>query len=101
MIYEELLTVTLISLNDGVLESLQLGNEYYSGFFEKLSTSRESIHFHFIGDAVWTIKVADSPRLRLPFFSVPCGIKRASGLKNLHDNHGRPDSNPLQIVVTL
>lgn len=81
VIYEEFLTVTLISLNDGVLESLQLGNEYSSGVFEKLSTSRESVHFQFIGDAVWSIKVADSPRLRLPFFLEPRGVKRASGLK--------------------
>ena len=81
VIYEEFLTVTLISINDGVLESLQLGNEYSSSFFEKLSTSHESVHFHCIGDAVWTIKVADLPRLRLPFFSDPLGVKRISGLQ--------------------
>ena len=79
VIYEEFLTVTLISLTDGALESLQLGNQYSCGFFEKLSTSRESVHF--IDDAVWTIKVSGSPRLRLPFFSDPRGVKRTSGLK--------------------
>ncbi|MBT0728180.1 hypothetical protein HGT73_12505 [Rosenbergiella australiborealis] len=88
VIYEEFLTVTLISVNDGILESLQLGNEYSSGFFEKLSTSRGS--FHFIGDAVWTIKVADSPRLRLPFFSDPREVKRASGLKTYMTIMTRP-----------
>lgn len=92
VIYEEFLTVTLISLNDGVLESLQLGNEYSSGFFEKLSTSRESVHFHFIDDAVWTIKVADSARLRLPFFSDPRGVKRTSGLKTYMTIMAEPSS---------
>lgn len=92
VIYEEFLMVTLISLNDGVLESLQLGNEYSSGFFEKLSTSRESVHFHFIDDAVWTIKVSDSPRLRLPFFSDPRGVKRTSGLKTYITIMAEPSS---------
>ncbi len=81
VIYEEYLTVTLIDLHDGVLESLQLGNQYSSGFFEKLSTNHKSVQFHFTGDAVWTIEVFESPRLRLPFLSDPRKVKRSSGLK--------------------
>ncbi|MCM7644927.1 hypothetical protein M8S54_00005, partial [Enterobacter asburiae] len=39
------------------------------------------VDFRFIGDYIWTLKVSDSPRLRLPFVSDPKGVKRESGLK--------------------
>lgn len=81
VIFEESLTVTLISLSQGKLESLQIGNKYSSGSFEQLSVHDEYIRFNFIGHSAWVIKVNDSPKLRLPFVSDPHGVKRASGLK--------------------
>lgn len=81
VIFEESLTVTLISLSQGKIESLQIGNEYSSGSFEQLSVHDEYIRFNFIGHSAWVIKVNDSPNLRLPFVSDPHGVKRASGLK--------------------
>ncbi|MEH0888134.1 hypothetical protein [Enterobacter sp. UNJFSC 003] len=81
VIFEESLTIVLIDLQDGVKEVIRLGNEYSTGSFENLSVTADSIHFRFIGDSLWTIKTADSPRLRLPFGSDPKGVKREAGLK--------------------
>ncbi|MBO0640019.1 hypothetical protein [Pantoea agglomerans] len=81
VILEESLTVTLISLSQGKLESLQIGNEYSSGSFEQLSVHDEYIRFNFIGHSAWVIKVNGSPKLRLPFVSDTHGVKRSSGLK--------------------
>ena len=81
VIFDESLTVTLISLSKGKLESLQIGNEYSSGSFEQLSVHDEYICFNFIGHSVWVIKVNGSPKLRFPFVSDTHGVKRSSGLK--------------------
>lgn len=70
VIFEEFLTVTLISLSHGIVESLQVGNKYSSGSFEALSVNHETIEFNFIGGLVWTIKVNGSPKLRVPFFPI-------------------------------
>ncbi|MCW1834495.1 hypothetical protein OLZ33_21220, partial [Pantoea ananatis] len=42
VIFEEFLTVTLISLSQGIVESLQVGNEYSSGSFEALSVNHKT-----------------------------------------------------------
>jgi len=66
VIFEEFLTVTLISLSQGIVESLQVGNAYSSGSFEALSVNHKTIEFNFIGGSVWTIKV-NAPQ-------APCSI---------------------------
>jgi len=90
VIFEESLTVTLISLSQGKLESLQIGNEYSSGSFEQLSVHDEYIRFNFIGHSAWVIKVNGSPKLRLPFVSDTRGVKRASGLKTYLSIDAKP-----------
>ncbi|MGF7223973.1 hypothetical protein [Pantoea agglomerans] len=90
VIFEESLTVTLISLSQGKLESLQIGNEYSSGSFEELSVHDEYIRFNFIGHSAWVIKVNGSPKLRLPFVSDTRGVKRASGLKTYLSIDAKP-----------
>lgn len=81
VIFEEFLTITLISLRQGIVESLQVGNAYSSGSFGALSVNHKTIEFNFIGGSAWTIKVNGSPKLRIPFFSDPRGVRRSSGLK--------------------
>lgn len=90
VIFDESLTVTLISLSQGKLESLQIGNEYSSGSFEELSVHDEYIRFNFIGHSAWVIKVNGSPKLRLHFVSDPHGVKRASGLKTYLSIDAKP-----------
>jgi hypothetical protein len=94
VIFEEFLTVTLISLSQGIVESLQVGNAYSSGSFEALFVNHEIIEFNFIGGSVWTIKVNDSPKLRIPFFSDPRGVKRSSGLKAYLKIDANPSPSP-------
>ncbi|KGT94564.1 hypothetical protein NG99_08065 [Erwinia typographi] len=81
VLFEESLTIALISREQGVIEVAHLGGEYSSGTFENASTDRESVHFQFIDDVRWTIKISKSPHLRIPFLSDPRGVKRSSGLK--------------------
>lgn len=81
IIFEESLTIVLIDVHDGLKEIVRLGNEYSTGTFADLQVTDHSVDFRFIGDYIWTLKVSDSPRLRLPFVSDPKGVKRESGLK--------------------
>ncbi|WP_036627504.1 hypothetical protein [Pantoea sp. AS-PWVM4] len=81
ILFEESLTITLISREQGVIEIAHLGGEYASGVFENASTDEESVHFQFIDDVRWTVKISKSPHLRIPFLSDPRGVKRPSGLK--------------------
>ncbi|MDQ0549585.1 hypothetical protein QF014_001959 [Pantoea agglomerans] len=90
VIFDESLTVTLISLSQGKLESLQIGNEYSSGSLEQLSVHDEYIRFNFIGHSVWVIKVNGSPKLRLPFVSDTHGVKHSSGLKTYLSIDAKP-----------
>jgi hypothetical protein len=81
VLFEESLTITLLSSNKGVIEVVHLGGEYASGTFENVSTDKDSVHFQFIDDVRWTIKISRSPHLRIPFLSDPHGVKRSPGLK--------------------
>lgn len=81
IIFEESLTIALIDVHDGLKEIVRLGNEYSTGTFADLQVTDDSVDFRFIGDYIWTLKVSDSPRLRLPFVSDPKEVKRESGLK--------------------
>jgi hypothetical protein len=81
VLFEESLTITLLSSNKGVIEVVHLGGEYASGTFKYVSTDKESVHFQFIDDVRWTIKISRSPHLRIPFLSDPHGVKRSPGLK--------------------
>lgn len=81
VVFEEALTIVLIDINLGLLETLHLGNEYASGYFEELTTTGNSVSFKFIGDTTWTINVSESPLLHIPFLSDPSGVKRTPGLK--------------------
>jgi len=81
VIFEESLTIALIDIRDGVKEIVRLGNEYSSGSFENLTVTGDSVSFSFISDYIWTLKALETPRLPLPFFQDPQGVKRMSGLK--------------------
>lgn len=81
VLFEESLTITLVSLNKGIIEVVHLGGEYTSGTFENAKADEDSVHFQFIDDVRWTIKVAESARFRIPFLADPKGVKRSSGLK--------------------
>jgi hypothetical protein len=81
IIFKESLTIVLIDVHNGLKEIVHLGNEYSTGSFLDLQVTDNSVNFRFIGDNIWTLKVSDSPRLRLPFVSDPKGVKREPGLK--------------------
>ena len=81
VLFEELLTITLISREQGVIEIAHLGGEYASGTFENASADKKSVHFQFIDDVRWTVKISRTSHLRIPFLSDPRGVKRPSGLK--------------------
>lgn len=85
VIFEESLTIALIDLREGIKEIVSVGNEYSTGNFEALSITADRINFRFMGDYLWTVTVSDTPRLRLPFFSDPRGVKRDTGFKKYMD----------------
>jgi hypothetical protein len=84
VIFEEMLTILLLDLSQGVKEALTIGGAYQSGHFENLKVSPHSASFSFIGDTIWTVKVSDSPTLKLPL-SDPRGVSRSRGLRKYID----------------
>lgn len=80
VIFEEMLTLLLLDLPQGVIEELTIGGAYTSGHFKNLEVSPHSASFRFIGDTTWTVKVSASPTLKMPF-SDPRGVSRPAGLR--------------------
>jgi len=89
VIFEEMLTILLLDLSEGVVEKLTIGGAYTSGHFEDLEVSPRSLSFRFIGDTTWTVKVSGSPTLKLPF-SDPRGVSRPAGLRKYIDISADP-----------
>lgn len=89
VIFEEMLTILLLDLSKGVVEELTIGGAYTSGHFENLEVSPRSASFRFIGDTIWTVKVSESPTLKLPF-SDPRGVSRPAGLRKYIDISANP-----------
>lgn len=82
IIYEEHLTMVLIDLTRGVLDTLRLGAAYCTGYFEALQVSPHAVSFQFLGDTTWTVTVSDTAYLRLPFLGDAWGVSRQFKLKH-------------------
>lgn len=80
VIFEEMLTILLLELSQGIVEELTIGGAYTSGHFKDLKVSPHSASFSFIGNTTWTVKVSESPTLKLPF-SDPRGVSRPAGFR--------------------
>lgn len=89
IIYEESLNIFYIDASSGIIEALSLGGEYVTGTFEDLSVNQDSASFSFIGDTTWTVKVSESPTLKLPF-SDPRGVSRPIRLRKYIDISANP-----------
>lgn len=89
VVFEEILTLLLLDLSQGVVEELTIGGAYTSGHFEALKVSPHSASFCFIGNTTWTIKVSTSPNFKLPF-SDPRGVSRPMGLRKYIDISANP-----------
>lgn len=89
VIFEEMLTLLLLDISQGVIEELTIGDAYTSGHFEALKVSPRSVSFRFIGDTTWTVKVSASPALKLPF-SDPRGVSRPMRLRKNIDIFPNP-----------
>jgi len=89
VLFEEMLTLLLLDLSQGILEKLTIGGIYTSGHFEALKVSPHSASFRFIGDTTWTVKVSASPTFKLPF-SDPPGVSRTMGLRKYIDINANP-----------
>lgn len=89
VIFEEMLTLLLLDLSQGIVDELTIGSAYTSGYFEALRVSPCSASFRFIGNTTWTVKASLSPTLKLPF-SDPRGVSRPMGLRKYIDISANP-----------
>lgn len=91
VIFEEMLTILLLDLFQGVVEELTIGGAYTSGHFGDLEVlpHSASFSFSFIGDTTWTVKVSASPTFKLPF-SDPRGVSRPVALRKYIDISANP-----------
>ena len=89
VIFEEMLTLLLLDLSQGIVDKLTIGSAYTTGYFEALTVSPCSASFRFIGDTTWTVKVSLSPTFKLPF-SDPRGVSRPMGLRKYIDISANP-----------
>ena len=90
VLFEEMLTLLLLDLSQGILEELTIGGIYASGHFEALKVSPPSASFRFIGDTTWTVKVSAFPMFKLPF-SDPPGVSRKMRLRKYIDINANPE----------
>lgn len=89
VIFEEMLTILLLDLSEGIVEELTIGGAYTSGHFENLTVSPHSTSFNFIGDTMWTVKVLESSMINVPF-SDPRGVSRPRRLRKYIDISANP-----------
>lgn len=76
ILFEESLTIVLCQLEYGILEIVQIGLAYHSGYFKDLILYPDRLQFHFIGETAWTLRVREKPKLSLPFIGDPTGVQR-------------------------
>ncbi|NIF21219.1 hypothetical protein [Candidatus Pantoea multigeneris] len=81
ILFEESLTIALVSREQGVIDIAHVGGEYVSGVFKNAVSEGDVVHFQFIDGVRWTIKISSTPHFRIPFLSDPRGVQRPSGLK--------------------
>ena len=79
--YEESLTIVLYQRGEGVQEIIHIEHAYSSGLFEQLALYHDHIEFNFLGEARWSLEVADRPIFALPFIGDPQYVKRSAGFK--------------------
>lgn len=79
--FEEMLRVGLVGPSGRLLDSATIGGPYATGTFEALRLEPpDVVHFRFIDDADWWIRVLPRPRLALPFLSDARGAWRGARL---------------------
>lgn len=78
--YEEVLNISLMHMNKGILETISLGGAYLTGTFSELHVFPNAVELSFIGDTTWKIEVTEQPFLKLPFVGDPRGVSRSMGL---------------------
>ena len=80
--YEEMLSIYLLSDAGGLLDSATIGGPYASGSFRGLRTEPPAtVHFNFIDNADWHLRVLDRPRLTLPWWPDARGVWRGGRLR--------------------
>lgn len=72
-------TLHICLLNDGLrlLDYANVGAMYSTGHLSDLRIEEpDKIHFRFIGDTTWTLRIADKPSFHMPVLRDPKGVSR-------------------------
>jgi hypothetical protein len=79
--YEEMLTIHLLDRGGRPLDSAHVGGPYTTGAFTSLRLDPPStVHFRFIDNADWSVRVLPAPRRALPWWPDARGVWRGSRL---------------------
>ena len=94
LLYENALTIYLIDLVKGVLDEIHIGQPYADGYFENLKIDPDSIHFKFLGEILWELKVYSHPVLRNQLIKTRY-VKRKFGIKTYFNIMANNNSSEL------
>lgn len=76
--FEDLLSIQLFDRDWRLLDAATLGHAYTTGAFGALDiVPPDTVHFHFIGDTRWTLRLLPRPRYCLPVLGNAPGEHRA------------------------
>ncbi len=75
--YEEFLRIYLWDAKEGVLDSACIGSPYSTGTFSQLRLEPpHTVHFHFIDEAEWSVRIRETLRWALPWWPDTRGVWR-------------------------
>lgn len=89
--FEEMLSIHLLDDSWRLLDSAVLGGAYSTGSFSALRlVPPGTAHFHFIGDADWSVEILPRAGFRVPFLADASGVSRKLGFSRHFVVRGKP-----------
>jgi hypothetical protein len=78
---EEMLTIHFLDDQGRLLDSAHIGGPYTTGSFSDLHLDPPAtMHFRFIDDTEWSVRILQNPRYALPWWPDARGVWRGSRL---------------------
>lgn len=87
---EEVLAIHLLDNKGRLLDSAYVGGPYTTGTFSDLRLEPPAtVHFRFIDDADWSVRLLDKPKRALPWWPDARGVWRGARLARYFQVHRR------------
>lgn len=86
--FEEMLAIHLLDDKGKLLDSARIGGPYTTGSFSDLHLDPPAtVHFRFIDDVDWSVRVLETAQYALPWWPDARGVWRGARLKRCFEVH--------------